>query len=381
MAAPIELRRALAIAGSFETTAWLLRPYIERRALVLMIGAEGTLKSFLALHWALAIATAGEPVVFLSAEGRGLSKRLRAWCAVHRPTTGPAGWVDALHATPFYAVERPLNLSDSETLLALVAAIDELNITPSLIVIDTLTRNSDGLVERSNEDFLKYLNLVDNALRIRYGASVLLVHHTGHAAAERARGPSALSQATDANFLLTRPDPMKRIVTVKAGRMKDCEPPPPFEIDADIVTLETFDEDGKPETSLAIRYTGNEPMTSSKRPTGKQQLALLAELERLAAQPCALGIWTIEELRAVARSIGMSKGSARAAVLGLQQLGYFVPTIGGSRLQFNAQGPKGQNGDKRTTLTPAVEGQKGHTPSRCDHLTLPMTPTTAEAAR
>jgi hypothetical protein len=277
--------------------------------------------------------------VFISAEGRGLWRRLRAWSIAHRPGED---WKKVMASLELCAIERPLNLSDAETLLALQEAIDAQGITPSFVVVDTMTRNSDGLAERSNEDFLRYLNLVDNALRIRYGATVLLVHHVGHAEGGRARGPSALSQATDANFLLTRPDPMRRTVTVKSGRMKDCEPPAPFEIEADIIEVGEVDEDGNTVTSLAIRYTGNEPVLQRRRPTGKQQLALLAEAERLSAIPDALAIWTLDELRAIARSLGMNKSSARAAVIGLQQLGYFVPTVGGSKLSLAPQSPKGQ---------------------------------------
>lgn len=352
----IELRRALQIAGSRESTTWLLRPYLERKALVLMIGAEGTYKSFLALHWGMQVAAAGESVVYLSAEGRGLSKRLRAWCKVHAPSSEPKAWIDTLTKLPFFAIEKPVNLSDADTLVTLQTAIDAHCITPALIVVDTLTRNSDGLVERSNEDFLAFLNLVDHAVRGRYGSTVLLIHHVGHADGTRARGPSALSQATDANFLLARPDPLKRTVTVRSGRMKDCEPPAPFEIEGEVVTLEEVDDDGKPETSLAIRFTGAEPAMKPLKPTGKAQRALLAELERLDGLPGAVGVWTLDELRGIARDLGFHKSSARDAVLGLQTLGHLTPTIGGSRLTV---GTKGTKRDESTNSSKVVGTKRG----------------------
>jgi hypothetical protein len=355
----MELRTALQIAGSIETASWLLKPYIERRSLILMVGAEGTFKSFLALHWALQIAAAREPVLFLSAEGRGLSRRIRAWCKAQR-AGAPNGWADTLHNMPFLAIERPLNLSDLETLAFLNQELAAKQFKPAFVVVDTLTRNSNGLVERSNEDFMQYLNAVDQALRVSHGASVLFVHHIGHAANERARGPASMSQATDANFLLTRPDPLRPCVTVKSGRMKDCEPPAPFEIQAEVIELDEAGEDGRPETSLALHITDNMP--TLRRPTGKQQIALLAELEERARLPGAVGVWTIEEVRRIGREIGMSKSVARAAVIGLQTLRYLNPSVGGLKLVTAESGQKGTNGVKSPDLPPAERGQKDDTP-------------------
>ena len=231
----IVLRSALEIAIQSHRANWLLKPLVPRSALVLMYGAEGTYKSFLALDWALQIAKAGEAVVFLHAEGRGLWKRLRAWSMRHYPT---APWSETLNGVPFLAVERPLNLSADSVLEELRLAITETGRKPALVVVDTISRNSDGTVERSNEDANIYLNRLDQGIRAVYGASVILVHHIGHAARDRARGPFTLTGSTDANVRLERPDLKRRTVTVIAGRMKDVEPPQPYELEAEIITLD-----------------------------------------------------------------------------------------------------------------------------------------------
>jgi hypothetical protein len=162
----IPVRSALVIAAHPQRNNWLLRPYLERAATVLMVGAEGTYKSFLALHWALTVAGEGEQVVYLHAEGRGLWKRLRAWCKHNYPTVP---WTKFYNNTPFHAVECPLNLSDSATVDAFAAACCNLHKPePALIVVDTITRNSDGMLESSNSDAMKYLNLIDQRLRARF---------------------------------------------------------------------------------------------------------------------------------------------------------------------------------------------------------------------
>lgn len=326
---PIALRSALEIALHPEHATWLHRPYLERGAMVLMVGAEGTYKSFLALDWAMRVAMSGEPVIFLHAEGRGLWKRLRAWCIENYPDKP---WTEILNGLNFLAVERPLNLSALTVVSALTRAIDELGKKPALIVVDTMTRNSDGKIEKSNEDAVSYLNMIDQYIRARYGATVLLIHHIGHLERKRARGPFSLIASTDANYLLERPDLERRIVTVTSGRMKDCEPPAAFELEAQVVALGVDDDDGKPVTSLALRATGNTPVVARRAPSGKAQRQLLAELERLAALPGSVGVWPETEIRAIGRTLGMHRNTARDASLGLRQLGYFVMTVGGSRL-------------------------------------------------
>ena len=79
------LQSAIEIAEAEQGAAWLLADLVEANALLLMFGELGSLKSFLALDWALRIADAGQPVLYLHAEGRGLWKRLRAWARHHYP--------------------------------------------------------------------------------------------------------------------------------------------------------------------------------------------------------------------------------------------------------------------------------------------------------
>jgi len=329
----IKLRTALEIAKTPVTQSWLLRPYVERRAQILMYGDAGTYKSFLALHWAMEIARTGCPVLLMSAEGRGLWKRLRAWCIHHVPDVS---WEETLEDLPLIAAEYPLNLSDTETLLVVQEAIDKAGITPALVTVDTLARYSDGRAEATNEDATLYLNQLSMAFTTKYDASILVVHHTGHTEKKRARGAYSLTGNTDANFLLERPDMTKKLVTVTSGRMKDCEPPAPFEIESHVIEVGEKDEFGNEITSLALTYTGNAPTMPDKRPVGKAQKALLAELERLQPLPGCIGVWNDGELREICRGLGFHRNTSRDAVLGLKQMGFLLPTVGGAKLSTGA---------------------------------------------
>lgn len=325
---PVVFRSALAIAMRPARATWLLKPFLERGAMVLMVGAEGSYKSFLALDWALRISVAGESVVFLHAEGRGLWKRLRAWCICHRQQKP---WSETLNGLPFLAVERPLNLTAIDVMEQLTQAINALGKKPALVVVDTMTRNSDGTIERSNEDATAYLNRLDQTVRAPYGATVLLIHHVGHANKDRARGPFSLIASTDANFLLERSDPQRRTVTVRSGRMKDTEPPAPFEFEAEVVELDEMGEDGKAETSLALRATGREPSASRRAPVGRNQQQLLGALREHARSSGSAIVSTLD-LQSIAKAQGLSRKRLPEVRASLQRDGWITECTGGIKL-------------------------------------------------
>ena len=66
--------------------------------------------------------------------------------------------------------------------------------TPKLIIVDTLARNLGNGDENSNADIGMFINNIDIHLRSRFGAAVLIVHHTGHLEKDRSRGASSLRQ-------------------------------------------------------------------------------------------------------------------------------------------------------------------------------------------
>ncbi len=294
-----------------------------------MYGAEGTLKSFVALHWALSIALAGHSVIYLHAEGRGLWKRLRAWCLANHPDRE---WDDVLATVPWYAVQRPLNLSSAAEVATLIAAIETCGRRPALVVVDTITRNSDGAVERSNEDATAYLNFLDQQIRTRYRSSVIFVHHIGHTNKDRARGPYTLTASTDANFRFERPDPIALSVTVYSGRMKDSEPPPPFTIDAQVISIPgCFEEDGTSVTSLAARHSDRAPVVFKAPPKGKNQQLLLGALREHVRKSGTPLISTID-LRAIGIAQGLTRKRLPEVRASLERDGWIREAVGGITL-------------------------------------------------
>jgi len=263
---------------------WLLRGMLERDTFALIFGDPGTGKSFLAIDWAARVATGtpwrgqavkAGPVVYLAGEGRqGFGRRTRAWEQHHGVSLAEA----PLYVGPAVAIADPTELVD------LIDAIDE-GEAPVLIVLDTLARCFGGGDENSTQDMSKFVSACD-ALRRRYGCTILVVHHTGHADKNRARGAIALKAALDAEYRLSGNDTGLKL---SATKMKDAETPNPLSLELVRVELPgVVDDYGNPVTSAAVEVvdadtSALESQARAMRPHGKWQEVGIALARRLVA--------------------------------------------------------------------------------------------------
>lgn len=315
----VRIRGGFEILERTEPTKWLLRPYLEELVLGLLYGDLGTLKSFLALHWALTLAARRVPALYMSAEGRGLERRIRGWCLRHAPEKRPE---ETMLEFPFYAIEQPLALPQAEMLDAIELAIEQHAVPPKLIVVDTLARYGGALDENKAQD-VALLIAAGDRLRLKYGASVLFVHHTGHQAKDRPRGSYALMAATDAHFLVERPDPAKLAVTVTTGRLKDSESPPPFSLEGKVVDLGYKDEDGQQVTTVALQPATELVLPVRREPTGKNVQEALTALRGLPSN-----LFSMREAQEALRPI-ISDRRRRAEAITWLQKNCWLTTVGG----------------------------------------------------
>jgi hypothetical protein len=267
---------------------WVLYPYIESDATTLMSGERGTLKSFIALDWACRAAL-GVPaigyhsvgpkrVLFISAEGKGLQARLSGWRNYHFPE-GFGESTQTLFDTNLRFIERPVNLSQVDTLEKLQSDLAQLSFEPEFIIVDTLTRNSDGRIEESNSVAQQYLCQIDAAIRTRYRCAILLIHHVGKDAGRGHRGPSSLADNTEAELFVSRPDAKQLSAEITFGRVKDREPPAPFGLDAKVVDTGMRDGFDLPITTL-VMVQGQQSLKSSSKPKlGKHPITLLSAIQ------------------------------------------------------------------------------------------------------
>jgi hypothetical protein len=177
----------------------LLPGYLNRAEYVLLAGRFGTYKSFTALAWAYAVATGqawddhppaeARPVVYVAAEGiTGYRHRLRALERRHGVKAG----------RNLAVIRRPVHLTNPDEVKGLRLVMEQTG--AQLVVLDTWHRMTPGVEENSATETGGPLDRL-LALRDDYGATVLLVHHTGHAQ-RHARGSSALEDDADASWMI-----------------------------------------------------------------------------------------------------------------------------------------------------------------------------------
>ena len=322
----LTLRAIGDIVAERREATWLIHNVIEANVLAVLAGPRASFKSFIALDWAMRIASAGNPVVILSGEGAGLGRRAEAWVQEHGKGRG-------LSDLQMLALESVANLNAESEMEALQQAIDQAQVRPALIVVDTFSKFSAGLDENSNQEVAEYLSKLTIGLRERYTATVLLVAHSGHGDSKRPRGASALMANPDAEYIVERPDAQAMAVAVSRERFKDTASLSPLGYEAVEVQLGRIDKYGEEVKSLVMKETSapSKPAVAHS-PQGKAQRTILLALRERQKRSETPLVWTIEELRAVGRECGVARQSVHDAVEKLIMSPFLKATVGGSSL-------------------------------------------------
>ena len=172
----------------------LIAGLLDLDSLAALYGPPAAGKSFLAIDWALSVATGSwwfgqavekGPVLYVVAEGAsGVGPRVAAWQHARRTySTGDIHWLT-----------EAVNLTQPAWVDAAVTIVEDLQ--PRLVVIDTLARSMAGADENSAKDMGLVIDAAERIKRAA-GCCVLLVHHTGKAKDAGLRGSSALLGAVD----------------------------------------------------------------------------------------------------------------------------------------------------------------------------------------
>lgn len=198
---------------------WLIDKIIPAGGLVGLYGPPGVMKSFVAADVALSVAAGGlwqgHPVtrgfpLYVCAEGSaGMGKRIKGWLAYRKlkPKDVPAAWLT--ESVPVYA--------DSDGMSRVIDRIEEAEIVPDVIVIDTLARCFDG-DENQQADMGRFVAGVDR-LRKEFDATVIVVHHT-RLDGDRERGNTAFRGAADTMLSLSN---KKGKLVLACNKQKDAE--------------------------------------------------------------------------------------------------------------------------------------------------------------
>jgi hypothetical protein len=249
---------------------WLVHGLIEDNTIGLFFGDSGSGKTFLAVDFALCVATGTPfhgkkiikqgPVVYILGEGKnGFSRRMQAWSI-----NNGYDYQDAL----VYVSNMPAAFLHYKSLKQ--AAEEIAKIKPALIVIDTLARNYGPGDENSTADMNRFIDALDE-IRRPHKATVMIIHHTGHGEKHRGRGSYALTCGVDFEFEVRRE--RNGTVILQCKKMKDAEEPEPLAFEPQ--TIKMIDDEGQHMTSLAFELIeDHKPTKGISRPlTGARKKA------------------------------------------------------------------------------------------------------------
>ncbi len=230
---------------------WLVENYVEADSLSQLFGDPGCGKSFVAIDIACCVATGHPwhgnevtqgPVFYIAGEGHnGLARRFKAW---------EIGNGVSLDGAPLYKSQRAATLYDASEAAIVSEAINtmihESGEKPRLIIIDTLARNMGG-DENSTEDMNAFINHLDLYFRQKYGACVMIVHHSGAMDKDRSRGSTALRGALDSEYKVELSAVgSQSTIQLSSKKMKDAELPKPLTFGLTQTDLPIFDRRAQP---------------------------------------------------------------------------------------------------------------------------------------
>lgn len=241
-----ELRAASMAVG------WLVKHVVPSDSIGMMYGGSGTFKSFIALDMALHVAhglpwmgrrTEQGAVLYIAAEGgAGLWGRIEAW---HKQRN--LRWEDI--RTTFRVVPVALDLTNDAWRVVEVA--QSFGISFALVISDTFSQTFGGDENKANE-VAAYFRELGTRWRALWHCSVLIIHHTGHAATERPRGSSVMRANLDYMMGVFR-DEQEMMATLTCGKQKDGEAFKDSMFSLSVQQLRN-DADNDPVTSLVARH-------------------------------------------------------------------------------------------------------------------------------
>lgn len=186
---------------------YLVKDEVPARSLVVIYGASGACKSFLAIDYGGEIAVKHN-IIYIAGEGEsGYYARYNAWlkhCGHKKQGK-------------FQLVANALQLLKTGDVDAFIE--EARDYSPAAVIIDTLARSMVGGDENNQKDMGLFVYGCD-MIRKALNCTVIVVHHTGKTG-DSERGSSVLRGAADMMIAVTNEE---GIVKIACGKSKDSKP-------------------------------------------------------------------------------------------------------------------------------------------------------------
>jgi len=242
---------------------WLVEGMIKSGSLVMFAGAPSGGKTYLAIELLMSVAS-GKPfldqhftkqgdTVFIACEGRdSVLRRASAWINAKNDFKE----IDNVYISQGeIVVSLPENAEASSESMSNFIATN--NINPKLIVIDTMNFSLGSAKENDVNDMTDYFRKLSNNMIRRFGATVLLIHHTSKDNSD-IRGSSSIRGALDSLFLISQPQ--HNLFKVVNDKHKDRDLLFPFNLEGKAVEINL--PDGSIESNLVL-YTSQIQVSAS----------------------------------------------------------------------------------------------------------------------
>ncbi|PMO60354.1 hypothetical protein BCT06_12725 [Vibrio breoganii] len=252
--------------------SYLIKGYLPMNSFGMVYGASGSFKSFHALSWATHIALGKEwnghkvnqsPVLYVAGEGGiGVPRRIKALADTYN---------NGNPIKDLYRLDHPVAMGDIAEVNQLADTIEHYSETVGkkfgLVIVDTLARCFGTGDENKTEDMSRFVSACDR-LKAQVGVTVLIVHHSGVADKERARGSSALRAACDFEFRVERAKQESPALILASTKAKDDKENPKQMFQ--LVNVPLFvDSDGDEVKSLVASNVGEEPPVEEEKEDNK----------------------------------------------------------------------------------------------------------------
>ncbi len=318
------------------TDSYIIKNFLPANSESWVLGMPGSGKTFFVTDMALHIANniqwmgrrvRGGLVVYIGAENARSVERRFTGARDNKP--------EFRKDAPLVLTPGPVDLKVNESLELIMRTVRAAEAKHKqkcvLVIVDTLSRAGGG--KEDTEDFGACLRGCGR-LKSELETSVMLIHHVGKDPSRGGRGWSGMNGGVDLEVMIAEEGDTK-VATVSKAR--DGQDGDRFGFKLEQVVLGQ-DTDGDQVVTCIVRSI-DAPVAECKRPSGKYQTAILKEAEeRTAMQPGLT--WTQTELMQMCKDIDIGVSTARKAILNLRELGYFQPTIGGSKLAYHPLGKR-----------------------------------------
>jgi len=200
--------------------SWIIKDYIVENSICQIFGASGSGKSFFALDMAYCVAGGIDffdkkvkkgKVLYIAGEGFvGIKKRAKALQDKYNGEIADGFFEVSIQAAELLSASSCIDVAEKI----------ESNDGFDLVIIDTLNRNMGNGDENSTQDMTQFINNIDSYIK-SLGCAVIIVHHTGLANPDRARGSGSVYNALDTEFKVEKEE--NNLITVTCTKQKEGE--------------------------------------------------------------------------------------------------------------------------------------------------------------